>query len=66
MLNETTIGSTNRLKSCAFRGRSRINFRGLQDFTNKIEHRNDIIKQKNYRFSKKQQSTVLIPVGVQI
>ena len=32
----------------------------------KIEHRNDIIMQKNYRFSKKQEGTVLITVGVQI
>ena len=48
------------------RGGSRINFRVLQNFTKKIENRNDITMQKNYRFSKKQEGMVLITVGVQI
>ena len=46
------------------RGGSTINFRELQNFTKKFENRNDITMQKNYRFSKKQESTVLITVGV--
>ena len=33
------------------RGGSRINFRVLQNFTKKIENRNDVIMQKNYRFT---------------
>ena len=48
------------------RGGSRINFRVLQNFTKKIENRNDITMQKNYRFRKKQEGMVLITVGVQI
>ena len=48
------------------RGGSRINFRVLQNFTKKIENRNDVTMQKNYRFSKKQDGMVLITVGVQI
>ena len=32
----------------------------------KYENRNDIIMQKNYRLSKKQEGMVLITVGVQI
>ena len=48
------------------RGRSRINFRVLQNFTNKIEDRNDITMQKNYRFSKKQEDMVLIIVGADL
>ena len=48
------------------KGGSRINFRVLQNFTKKIENRIDITKEKNYRFSKKQEGMVLITVGVQI
>ena len=32
----------------------------------KIDHRNDVIMQKNCRLNKKQEGTVLIRVGVQI
>ena len=49
-----------------FRGGSRINFRVLQNVTKKIENRNDVTMQKNYRFSKKQEGMVLITVRVQI
>ena len=49
-----------------FRGGSRINFKVLQNFIKKNENRNDITMQKNYGFSKKQESMVLITVGVQI
>ena len=38
----------------------------LQNFTKKIENKNDITMQKNYRFGKKQEVIVLITVGVQI
>ena len=48
------------------RGGSRINFRVLQNFTKKVENRNDITIQKTYRFSKKQEGMVLITVGVEI
>ena len=48
------------------RGGSKINFRVLQNFTKKIENRNEITMQKNYRFSKKQKGMVLITVRVQI
>ena len=47
-------------------GGSRINFWVLQNFTKKIENRNDITMQKNYIFSKKQEGMVLITVGAQI
>ena len=52
--------------SIIYRGGSRINFRVLQKFTKKIENKNDITMEKNYRFSKKQEVIVLITVGVQI
>ena len=44
-----------------------INFRVLQNFTKKTEHRNDVANmQKTYRFSKKQEDTVLITDGVAV
>ena len=39
-------------------GGSRISFRVLQNLLKKNENRNDIIMQKNYRFSKKQEDMV--------
>ena len=45
-----------RKSNVPFRGGSRINFQVLQNFTKKIENRNDITIQKNYRFSKKQEA----------
>ena len=50
----------------SIRGKSRINFRVLQNFIEKIKNRNDITMQKNYRLSKKQEGMVLITVRVQI
>ena len=48
------------------RGGYKVNFRVLQNFTNKTENRNDINMQKNHRFSKKQEGMVLTTAGVQI